>query len=198
MDKNTKIILGIIGGIILLCLFCSIAGYVGMNVGGKYLLEQMIIEDPAEVASLADQIADYNLPPGYQEQALVDFFVGKILMIGKGNNDQALSGPLIMLFELPADIEMDQDEIRLRIELEMKQRLRADGWDLILTEEKPAIIRNQEVTLLTYEGTDDTGQSLKQIFTTFNGKNGTIMLMIMGRANEWNSSEIDEFIKSIR
>ena len=48
-----------------------------------------------------------------------------------------------------------------------------------------------------YEGTDANGSTMRQLLTTFPGKNGTAMLMIMGSPTYWNEEEINQFIESI-
>jgi hypothetical protein len=58
-------------------------------------------------------------------------------------------------------------------------------------------IRGEEVDVTTFEGTDERGFVLRQILTTFPGKDGTALLMIMGAAQTWDEAEIDQFIESI-
>ena len=200
MSKNTKTALVILGGVIFLCIVCLIIGYFGLRTAGTNLLDRMVIDDPEEVDIKARQIIDYDLPPGYEEQSIVDMFFGKMLMI-EGNTGTTAgngSGIFIMIFEMTANFDMDREEMRLRIESEMQTRMRSEGWVLKLVEEKPTVIRDQKTTLLVYEGTDEFGNQLKQIVTTFDGKNGLIMLMMAGREDAWNNFDIDAFIMSIR
>jgi hypothetical protein len=58
-------------------------------------------------------------------------------------------------------------------------------------------IRGEEVEVVTYEGADESGNTMRQVITTFPGKNGTAMLMIMGDPQNWDKEEIDTFIESI-
>ena len=64
-------------------------------------------------------------------------------------------------------------------------------------ETKQMTIRGEEVEVITYEGTDDSGSVMRQVITTFPGKGGTAMLMIMGEPQNWDKEEIDAFIESI-
>ena len=59
-------------------------------------------------------------------------------------------------------------------------------------------LRGEEVEVTTYEGTDESGVVIRQLITSFPGKDGTAMLMIMGPAEGWDQAAIDDFIKSIR
>jgi hypothetical protein len=49
-----------------------------------------------------------------------------------------------------------------------------------------------------YEGTDNSGDSIRELITVFPGKGGTAMLMIMGSPDHWDQEEIDAFLGSIR
>jgi hypothetical protein len=46
----------------------------------------------------------------------------------------------------------------------------------------------------TFEGTDDNGFVMRQVLTTFPGKDGTALLMIMGPAQTWDKEEIDQLL----
>ena len=58
-------------------------------------------------------------------------------------------------------------------------------------------IRGEDVEVTTYEGTDNNGFTMRQLITTFPGKDGTAMLMVMGAAQAWNEQEINKFVESI-
>ena len=49
----------------------------------------------------------------------------------------------------------------------------------------------------TFIGSDDNGTTMRQVITTFPGKGGIAMLMIMGSAESWDEEEINAFIESI-
>ena len=66
-----------------------------------------------------------------------------------------------------------------------------------VVEVRQMTIRGEEVDVTTFEGTDERGFVLRQIITTFPGKDGTALLMIMGAAQTWDEAEIDQFIESI-
>jgi hypothetical protein len=68
--------------------------------------------------------------------------------------------------------------------------------ELVKVEEKT--IRGEETQVAIYEGTDTNGIVLRQVITSFPGKDGTAMLMIMGPAELWDQDMIDAFIESIR
>ncbi len=66
-----------------------------------------------------------------------------------------------------------------------------------VVETKKMTIRGEEVQVITYEGTGENGTVLRQLVTTFPGKGGTAMLMIMGDPQRWDKDTINKFIESI-
>ena len=67
-----------------------------------------------------------------------------------------------------------------------------------VVEVKTMVIRGEEVEVTIFEGTDTNGYVMRQLITSFTGKDGTAMLMIMGSPSTWDENEIDDFIESIR
>ncbi len=67
-----------------------------------------------------------------------------------------------------------------------------------VVEVKNMVIRGEEVEVTIFEGTDANGYVMRQLVTSFPGKNGTAMLMVMGSPSTWDDKLIDGFIESIR
>jgi hypothetical protein len=200
MTKNTKIVLGIIGGVLLLCICCGVGGFLLLGSAGRFVGDRMIIEEPEEVALKAREIVEYDLPPGFKEQGMADILIGKFLFIGEvdQNGLKSASGLVIAFFELPSNLDMDPEELHLRMELEWREKFRTQGWDLDKVSESPITVRGQDTELMLYEGFDENGDAVRQAVTTFDGKNGFIMLVIAGKIKDWDEAEIDHFINSIR
>lgn len=200
MSKNTKIILGIIGGVIVLCMCVCLGGWAALKIGGSSLAETMAIEDPAEAASLGHAMLDYTLPAGYQEKFAVNFFVMKMVLISRGEaNIQDPSQTMIMIAEFPSSFVSNEEEMRDQLRQQMNQSVGERNWKMELVEETSRMIGSQPVTLLVYEGVDENGTPMRQIISnTFSSKNGQIMLWMAGSKASWDQSAIDAFINSIR
>ena len=67
-----------------------------------------------------------------------------------------------------------------------------------VVEVKNMVIRGEEVEVTIFEGTDTNGYVMRQLITSFPGKDGTAMLMIMSSPSTWDDKVIDDFIESIR
>ena len=166
-----------LGGALLFCLCAvGVAALLFTRIGQQF--KEGMKTDPESAAKAAHEIADYELPPGYQEQVAMDLFVYSLVMIGPDTTTSSSTGskPFIMLAQFQAG-----------------QR----GATMKVVETKTMTIRGVETEVIIYEGTDENGNTLRQLITTFPGKDGTAMLMIMGSPENWDQEEIDTFIESI-
>ncbi len=184
-----------LGGALLFCLCAvGVAIFLFARVGQK--VQEGMKTDPVSAAKAAHEIADYELPPGYQEQAAMDFFVYSMVMISdKSTSSSSPSKPMITLAQFQAGVNQEQMEQQLRQSLEQQSGQR--GYSMKVVETKTMTIRGVETEVIIYEGTAQNDDVLRQLITTFPGKDGTAMLMIMGTPQNWDQEEIDAFIESI-
>ncbi|RPJ27991.1 MAG: hypothetical protein EHM33_06020 [Chloroflexi bacterium] len=194
--KSNKWIWIGLGGAVLFCLCAvGVAALLFMNIGQQFT--EGMKTDPEGAAEAAHTIADYELPPGYQEQMSVNFFVYSMVVIGPGSMEtpSPSTEPIIMLAQFQAGANQQQMEEQIRQSFEQQSGRR--GLTLKIVETRKMTIRGKEVEVITYEGTDDKGLVMRQLITTFPGKDGTAMLMIMGNPEYWDKEEIDTFVESI-
>jgi hypothetical protein len=185
-----------LGGALVFCLCAvGVAVFLFARVGQK--VKEGMKTDPVSAAKAAHEIADYELPPGYQEQMAMDLYIYSMVVIGSDTtNSSAIEiKPMIMLaqFQAGADPEQMKQQIRQSFEQQAGRR----GFTMKIVETKTMTIRGAETDVLIYEGTDDNGDTMRQLITTFPGKDGTAMLMIMGSPQNWDQEEFDAFIESI-
>ena len=181
-------------------LFClcavGLAIFLLARMGQQF--KQGMKTDPQGASEAAHAIADYELPEGYQEQVAMDFFAYTMVMIGPESTTypDSTTGPMIMLaqFTMPTNQQQMQEQMRRSFE----QRSGRPGLQMEVVEVKKATIRGEEVDVTILEGTDDKGLVLRELVTTFPGKDGTALLMIIGLAQFWDEDEIDQFVESIQ
>lgn len=183
--NNQKIWIGL--GIAALFCLCAVgvAAFVIVRAGQK--VQEGFKTDPQAAAEAAHKIADYELPAGYQEEMAMDLFVYSIVMIAADSADQ----PMIMLAQFQTGANQEE------IEQQMRQQAGQSGSSMKVVETKEMTIRGAETVVTIYEGTSENGVTMRQLMTTFPGKDGTAMLMIMGTPESWDQEEIDTFIESI-
>ena len=194
--KNNKWIWIALSASALFCLCAvAVAAFLFLRMGRAF--QEGMRTDPQGASQAAHAIADYELPEGYQEQFAMDFMGYAMVMIGPDSPSSPSSSgkPLIMLAQFQVAMDQQQMEEQMRRSLEQQSGRR--GLTMKVVESRKMTIRGQEVDVVTFEGTDSNGFVIRQLLTTFPGKDGTAMLMIMGPAQFWDKTEIDQFVESI-
>ncbi len=187
MSKNTKIILTIAGGILLLCVLACVVILLLMPAFAK----NMVSTSPAQAQQVGQQIADYTVPPGYRETGM-DLFFEKLVMISPTNQ----SGPDIMLLQVNTTSRA-QAEQQMRQALE-QQFARQSSGTFHQVEDHAVTLKGESSTLSVSEN-DATGRlTMRQAFGTFKGKGGTAVVMFMGGVSDWDWKLVDDFCASIR
>jgi hypothetical protein len=193
-NKNKWIWIGLGAALLFCCGAVLVATLVFWQAGKK--IQQGMKTDPEAAAQAAHKIADYDLPEGYQEQVAMEIMFYSFVMIGPESSTGMLNGPMFMLAQFQAGVNQEQMEEQLRQSFEQQVGNRGLNMSLVNVEEKT--IRGEETQVATYEGSDDNGHVFRQVITSFPGKDGIAMLMIMGPVESWDQDLVDAFIESIR
>jgi hypothetical protein len=186
-----------LGGAALFCL-CAVAVAVFMFYRVGKQVAEGVKEDPESAAKAAHEIVDsYELPAGYQERVAMDIMFYSFVMIGP-EDASTTDGPLIMLAQFSSGSGVSQEQMEQQLRQSFEQQAGNRGMNMQLVEVKKMTIRGDETDVAIYEGTDQNGNTVRQLLTSFPGKGGSAMLMVMGDAQDWDQTEIDNFIESIR
>lgn len=194
-NNNKRIWLGL-GAAALFCL-CAVGAaiLVLMRMGQQF--REGMKTDAEGASAAAHAIAEYELPEGYEEKVAMDFFAYTMVVMGpEGSGSFSSSAkPMILLAQFHIATNRVQMEEQMRQSLEQQSGRR--GLTMQVVEVKKMTIRGEEVDVTTFEGADQDGFVLRQLVTTFPGKDGTAMLMISGLTQTWDKEEIDQFLESI-
>ncbi len=191
MSRNTKIVVGIIGGILGVC--CLIAIVAALVLPRMFQNFAEGIDDPAEAAEVAESIVDYDLPSGFEEQGAMNFLGFRMAFIS-GRDDQTM----IMLAEFPASLAGDEEQMQQQMRDAFANRTGSQNVSLEYVGSEDVTINGSETTLGTYEGTDGQGNNVRQIIGVFETKSGSPgMLMIFGNQDNWNEGGISRFLDSL-
>lgn len=197
MSKNAKIALAIIGGLaIFCCLAVVIVTVLLPSVLGPALsqyTEQNFAESPEEAAKIGQEIVSYELPAGYQEQFGMSFLGVKMVAIVDDSQDS-----VIMLMEFPNSMAADQEAMRQQLQQTWSQQGGSGNLNTQFISSEEVTIRDQTVTLSTYEGSDDQGNQVRQVIGVFEGENGIVMLMTVAPLDQWDEEAFDQFIESLK
>jgi hypothetical protein len=195
MSRTTKIVIGIVGGLLLLC--CLGIGLAALLLprAVQNFAENSITDDPEQVAEVGQSILDYELPPGMQEEGAMGFAGIKMVFITAGPGNDAM----VMLMQFPAIMQANEEEMRRQLEDAMTQQSGQRQFNMEVVSEDEVVINDQNSVLTTLEGTDENGNSIRQITGVFESKAGDpAMLMAISPIAAWEETNIDEFIESLR
>ncbi|MFQ5612724.1 MAG: hypothetical protein ACE5H9_11390 [Anaerolineae bacterium] len=156
---------------------------------------QAFITDPVEVRAIADDIAGYDLPPGYGELFAMRFLGFELVAIGPANFAEQ---SLIMLMQVPPDARLSQAQMEAQVQQAVQQQMNFQNLQLEVVGERTATIRGDPVTLVVREGTDAGGRRMRQMSGLFQGRGGPTLLMIQAPQEEWNAAAVEAFLASIR
>lgn len=197
MSRNTKIALGIIVGLVFLCICVGVIAYVALNRAGQVVgeaVEGAIADDPAEVAQIAQGIVEYKLPPGYREKFGMSFFGFDMVAFGPAES----TDQMIMLMQFPESAGLNQAEMEQQMKQSLQQQRGQQNIEMQIVDQIQRTIRDQTVTLTVSEGTDSDGTVMRQMSGVFQGKNGMVLLMIVNEKQHWDQGIADAFIASLR
>src|SRR5512138_3897761 len=113
-NNNKWIWIGV-GGAAVFCLCAArVVAFLALRAGQK--VAQSVKTDPEAAAQAAHAIADYQLPPGYQEQVAMNLFIYTMVMIApdSGTVSTSTDKPIMMLAQFQAGADQDQMEQQIR------------------------------------------------------------------------------------
>lgn len=198
MDRTTKTLLIIVGSLVLLC-GCGVALLAGTGLWSfsRFVdfADESTTENPQEVARIASEIADFDLPEGYDTQYGMKIATFSMVQFATQNEEN-----YIFLTQFPAGTSINVDEMMRQVRDGARNpNSRWYNVDAELVEQKPVTIRGQKSTLSISEGTNDQGELYRMANVTFQGRGeGPTLVMFIGPAEQWDTEMVEDFISSIR
>lgn len=187
---NTKVILGLIAGVVIVCL-CAAAGSVLLVRSTGVALGRTAQNGGDRVAEVSASIAGYDLPAGFAQGFATD--VADFSLVSYTGDDQHSH---IYFFQVPSYIHIDQSEL----ERQFKETSGGEWQNWAKTEvvgTQPATICGQAVDLVVSEGTNRDGQTFRQVSGMFQGKGGKALVIFEAPVSSWDQAVVDKFLASI-
>lgn len=194
MDKTTKTVLILIGSVFVLCACAAIAAFAIGLWSFVNVEKQNVGFRPQEAVRVGYEIADFEVPAGFDSPYSVHF--GDVTMVGYDAQNERSH---LLLAQFPKGTSINTQEM-----LKIIQKGRGDPdsiWyntNVSLIEEKPVTIRGQETTLSISEGTSSDGISYRSATATFEGRNGPALVLIASPVEEWDITMVETFMASIQ
>jgi hypothetical protein len=192
MSRGLRIALVLVAIVLFLC---CVAG-LGVTLLGTRLVGRAFITNPDKVQAVGREIADYDVPAGYDEMFAMN--VLGMQMVAIGPRDTAADTMAIMLAQFPAEVGFSQQEIERQMKQALARQIGLGGANMTIVGQEQVVIRGEPVTLTVREGTAEDGEPMRQVTGLFQGKGGPAMLMVIGEVNTWDQAVLDRFIASIR
>jgi len=197
MDKTTKTALIIIGSLFLLCACAATAviftGFWSLGNVVKWV-GNSTTEDSQEAVRVGSEIADYEIPAGFDTPYGVHF--GDVNMVGYTSQSERSH---ILLAQFPEGTSLNINEMMRQISERPGDS--NDTWyktETKLLEERPVTICGQETTLSIGEGTSSDGITYRTAIAKFQGRGGPALVMVAGPLDEWDIGMVEAFIASIQ
>jgi hypothetical protein len=175
--------------------FCCVAG-LGLTLLGTRLAGRAIITNPDRVQAVGNQIADYDVPPGYEEMFAMNMMGMKLVAIGPST--PTADSTMIMLMQFPAGMDVSRQQMERQVEQALARQTGLSSADMTSVGKEEAVINDEAVTLTVREGTTGRGERIRQLTGLFDGRSGPTILMITGEVAAWDQEMVDAFITSIR
>lgn len=198
MDKTLKVILIIIAVLVVLCCCVgtglALTGVVSM---GTILqnLDANTTENPEEVAVIASNIADFDVPAGFVNPYGMNIM--GFSAVGYFSPDQSTH---IFLTELPKNLNLNVEEIMQSMQEQSgKGNVTVNGGQFTSVEDRPVTIRGQQSTLIIKEGVSSEGETVRVGTVSFDSKQGNqAVLMISSHSDYWDDAMVNALIASFR
>lgn len=189
MNQNRQWLIGI-GIVAGLCICAGAVALLVMRAAVARVTDSFKT-DPTGIAAVGDRIAEFDVPPGYQEAMAMSFFTYDMVSIAPLAENS--SDPIIMLMQFTGGAAADPRQMQEA----MQQQTGQSASQMTVVETREETIRGEAVIITISESTS-SGFKLRQWMTVFQGNHGPAFLMVQGPAAAWDEQLITDFIHSIR
>jgi hypothetical protein len=192
MNRNLKIALIILAIVLILCLCLCAGGLLFFQIAGRSM-SGAVSSDPTQAAQVAGDIANFEVPPGFEQGSLE--FLGFQVVFLDGTGSQ--SSTMILLMQFPQAMAVSPEQMRQQMELFANRQAGPLGLDLALVGETEVQIKGEPVTFSILEGESDDGSEYRQWAGVIDGRGGPAYLSITAPVSDWDQALIDKFLASI-
>jgi hypothetical protein len=198
MNKTLKVVLIIILVLVLMCCcvgtVLAVTGVVSMGSIMKSI-EANTTEKPEEVAAIAADIADFDVPAGFDKP-----FGMKFASFSFAGYMSSSSGASIMVAQLPQNLNINVEDIMKAMQEKSNQgQVTVNGGEMVSVEDRPVTILGQQATLVIKEGQSSEGQTTRVGTVAFTGKQGSPAIMLISSpAESWDDNMVNTLIASFK
>ena len=181
----------LLGSVVTIILLCVLGSALTHRIRG-YVYSLFLKDDPEYAAQVAHTMIDYDLPLGYREQSAMQVKTYYTLAIIASNDH-----PTNLITIQPASDLLINPEWGERSQERAAQEIGDLRYQTHTVSVQDVLIRNQPSRLRMLEGQDEDGHDIRQALSAFTGKNGNVLVIIVGDIETWDQAMIDKFLSSI-
>jgi hypothetical protein len=189
-NNNAKTIIIVIGIVAFFCLFaCGLITFVALR--GASSFTRGIRTNPAQVILKADDIAEFEVPAGFNPASSIDILGLTFVVYENPGNNSAM-----VVLQMPSRMELTDATIQ-QMEDQMQNQSGRRLTNVETIDEYETTIRGKPAKVIVQEG-EVNNQTFRQMLVVFEGKSGLAMIAITGPADSWDQAAYDDFVESIK
>jgi hypothetical protein len=188
MSESKKLLIGFgVIGMICVCVMGVI--YISAQRMGRQM-ENISNSEPTSVAKVQEKIAKFDIPDGYKAVGMSVLGYDTINLVPENS------------YRSTSIIFMQYNGL-ITNRAQMEEQLRRMGQQQSGIEGASSAVETYEETIrgetvnVTVTDTSFESMAIRQWVTIFEGNEGPTLLMIQGRASEWDDQFVQDFIDSI-
>ncbi len=183
----------VIGGVLLSLVVCGLVAALMWPVLSRWVRARFWRTDRETVTAITQELIAYELPPGYAERKAMQFRYNRIAIIGPADG---VAGMSFILLSNPINVQ--DPEIRELMEEAWTRRVDQRRYEVVRVGEREMRVGDEVVTFGVWEGEDAaTGQAVRQWVGVVAGKEGDVVLVIVGHEDAWDQDLVEAFIMSL-
>jgi hypothetical protein len=190
MSRNTKIILGVVAGLLFLACLC--AGTIAAGVALFTVRNTGVSVSPARVEQAAVRVGGHA-PAGWVTDYTVR--IGEFEVVGykpaSGRN-----GHIIYAYFGP-ETHADVDKLAADIQQWTDGRYRWNRNEMREVERRAVLLGDEEAEVVIYEGEGSSGD-WKQAMVAYQSERGFTIAMLGLPMSDWTEAQLDEFIYALK
>jgi len=188
MSTAGKIIIALIAGSLLICLAVGVIGVLFFRSTNSVVNRIM---DPVAAVSVGSEIAEFEVPEGFDDPFSAHL-AGYRMVAYTGTDGYSH----IYFFQMPPGETIDVSNMESEFQRTFST---SDSFtDMQVVDTGPVTIAEQDVTLVTSEGTNHDGDPYREVTAVFQGKGGQALVVFSRPTASWDQAEVDAFLASIR
>lgn len=191
MSKNTKIIIGVIAGVLVLCMIACGVSVLAFGWFSERVVTNAVIEGE-ETGSTQAEIAELDMPARFTAGGGMSL-LGVKMVVYQSTNEKEVA----VLMQMPVQSEINDETIR-QLQEGMGRSTNRRFNNMKTVETRDVTVRGQSGKVIIQEGTDDQGNQYRLMMTAFQGQSGVAMLLIGAPTGDYNQAEYDAIVDSIR